>query len=63
MVWSDGGCQSCYLTNGDGHNASIWPGSTMKYRRKTKKIKLSDYNIITPEPCKKKQTKKAIPIS
>ena len=46
MVWSDGGCQSYYLRNGNGHNSSIWPGSTMKYRKKTKRVKLSDYNQV-----------------
>ncbi len=49
MVWSEGGCSSYYLKNGDGKNNSIWPGSTMKYRRKTKKVNLKDYEIITPK--------------
>lgn len=43
MVWSNGGCKSYYLVNKDGRNSSIWPGSTIKYRKLTKKIKVSDY--------------------
>ncbi len=46
MVWSDGGCKSYYLQNMDGKNTSIWPGSTVTYRKKTKKINLHDYEII-----------------
>ena len=48
MVWSEGGCSSYYLKNGDGKNAAIWPGSTIEYRRKTKKVNLDDYEIIRP---------------
>lgn len=48
MVWSTGGCQSYYLKDSIGKNTSIWPGSTMKYRKATKKMKLSDYNILHP---------------
>lgn len=46
MVWTTGGCQSYYLKDRGGKNTSIWPGSTMKYRKVTKKIHLSDYNIL-----------------
>lgn len=46
MVWSTGGCQSYYLKDRHGKNTSIWPGSTMKYRKVTKKIDLKNYNII-----------------
>lgn len=49
MVWTTGGCQSYYLKNRAGKNTSIWPGSTMKYRKLTKKVKLSYYNILTPD--------------
>jgi cation diffusion facilitator CzcD-associated flavoprotein CzcO len=46
MVWTTGGCQSYYLKDREGKNTSIWPGSTMKYRKLTKKMDLSDYNIL-----------------
>ncbi len=48
MVWSSGGCKSYYLKNNDGKNTSIWPGSTMTYRSKTKKMILKEYDITTP---------------
>ena len=47
MVWSNGGCKSYYLVNQDGKNSSIWPGSTVKFRRETKKVKLKDYEVKT----------------
>jgi len=46
MVWTDGGCQSYYLLNRDGKNTSMWPGSTISYRKRTKKIQLEDYALI-----------------
>lgn len=48
MVWSDGGCSSYYLKNKNGKNTSIWPGSTVTYRKKTKKVNKKDYDMITP---------------
>ena len=55
MVWSNGRCNSYYLQNHDGKNTSIWPGSTVKYRKRTKRIKMADYNICTPEGQKTKE--------
>lgn len=48
MIWSTGGCNSYYLKDGTGKNTSIWPGTTMKYRRITKHASLSDFSIVTP---------------
>ncbi len=48
MVWSDGGCSSYYLKNQDGKNTSIWPGSTVAYRKRTKKVNINDYEIVKP---------------
>ena len=48
MVWSDGGCSSYYLQNRDGKNTSIWPGSTVAYRKRTKKVNIKDYEITSP---------------
>ncbi len=45
MIWNTGGCKSYYLVNGKGKNTSIWPGSTMSYRKITKKIILNDFEI------------------
>jgi hypothetical protein len=53
MIWSDGGCSSYYLKNNNGKNTSIWPGSTMSYRKQTKKIHISDYDLILNTTSKK----------
>jgi cation diffusion facilitator CzcD-associated flavoprotein CzcO len=53
MVWSSGGCNSYYLKGMNGKNTSIWPGSTMKYRKETKKINIQDYNIVSDNNLKK----------
>lgn len=47
MVWSAGGCKSYYLKNMDGKNTSIWPGSTVSFRRQTKEVNPTDYMAIT----------------
>ncbi|MDA9330631.1 NAD(P)/FAD-dependent oxidoreductase [Flavobacteriaceae bacterium] len=48
MIWSTGGCNSYYLKDGKGKNTSIWPGTTMKYRKLTKRASLDDFSLITP---------------
>jgi len=48
MVWASEGCESYYLKDRNGKNTSIWPGSTYKYRKKTKRVNLDDYHIIKP---------------
>lgn len=53
MIWSDGGCNSYYLKDNDGKNTSIWPGSTMSYRKKTRKINKSDYDLLPINTSKK----------
>ena len=53
MIWSDGGCNSYYLKDSDGKNTSIWPGSTMSYRKQTKRINMSDYNLVPTKPANK----------
>ncbi|MDW3648395.1 MAG: NAD(P)/FAD-dependent oxidoreductase [Bacteroidia bacterium] len=58
MVWTDGGCKSYYLLNRDGKNTSIWPGSTIAYRKRTKKVKLEDYTLIQGDQIKEIDTSK-----
>ena len=53
MIWSDGGCNSYYLKDSNGKNTSIWPGSTMSYRKQTKRINKTDYDIVSIETTKK----------
>lgn len=57
MIWSSGGCSSYYLRNNDGKNTSIWPGTTMSYRKQTRKINLKDYQILENKKSKLKPSK------
>jgi cation diffusion facilitator CzcD-associated flavoprotein CzcO len=44
-VWLKGGCKSWYLDE-NGRNSTIWPGSTISYRRATKQADLAAYELI-----------------
>jgi cation diffusion facilitator CzcD-associated flavoprotein CzcO len=41
-----GGCRSWYLT-ADGRNTQNWPGSTLDFRRRTRRLRLADY-VLEP---------------
>ncbi len=43
-VWG-AGCKSWYQT-ADGHNAAIWPDTTVKYRKRTKRLDMNDYDAV-----------------
>jgi hypothetical protein len=36
-VWTAGGCKSWYL-NDNGRNTNIWPGTTIGFRRRTRRF-------------------------
>ncbi|MGN6174880.1 MAG: flavin-containing monooxygenase [Streptosporangiaceae bacterium] len=44
-VWATGGCLSWYL-NAAGHNTTLWPGSTLRFRRATRRLDLSEYRVV-----------------
>ena len=44
-VWATGGCLSWYL-NAAGHNTTLWPGSTLGFRRATRRLDLSEYRVV-----------------
>jgi cation diffusion facilitator CzcD-associated flavoprotein CzcO len=44
-VWLSG-CQSWYLR--DGRNVTLWPGSTIAYWWKTRRLAASDYELVPP---------------
>jgi cation diffusion facilitator CzcD-associated flavoprotein CzcO len=48
-VWSTGGCSSWYL-NAAGRNPTLWPASTIRFRRATKAVNLNEYHLIPPTP-------------
>jgi cation diffusion facilitator CzcD-associated flavoprotein CzcO len=46
-VWNTGGCQSWYL-DANGRNTTGWPGTTAEFRRATRQLKLSEYELLAP---------------
>lgn len=43
-VWTNGGCGSWYL-NEDGRNTTLWPGTTLSYRRRLRQATLASYRV------------------
>jgi cation diffusion facilitator CzcD-associated flavoprotein CzcO len=41
-VWNTGGCKSWYL-NAAGRNPTLWPASTVRFRRKTRRVDEREY--------------------
>ena len=46
-VWTTGGCVSWYL-NAAGRNPTLWPGSTIGFRRATRQLDPAEYELIRP---------------
>ncbi|HWG25143.1 DUF4873 domain-containing protein [Actinospica sp.] len=49
-VWNTGGCRSWYF-NAAGRNPTLWPGSTLRFRRKTRRVDAREYipaSVLTP---------------
>jgi cation diffusion facilitator CzcD-associated flavoprotein CzcO len=44
-VWATGGCASWYQ-NTAGRIPTLWPGSTLRFRRATRRIDLAEYAVI-----------------
>ncbi|MFK4147920.1 flavin-containing monooxygenase [Streptomyces sp. NPDC004065] len=44
-VWNTGGCTSWYL-DASGRNTTIWPGTTTEFRRATRRVDLSEYEVL-----------------
>lgn len=44
-VWATGGCQSWYL-NAAGRNPTLWPASTLAFRRATRRLDLAEYQVV-----------------
>lgn len=43
-VWQSGGCHSWYQS-ASGYNATLWPGSTLDYWLRTRRVHLGDYTV------------------
>ncbi|MFJ3903282.1 flavin-containing monooxygenase [Streptomyces sp. NPDC090025] len=49
-VWQGGGCESWYL-DANGRNTTLWPGTTGEFRRETRGVDLSEYEVLrAPAP-------------
>ncbi len=48
-VWNAGGCASYYL-DASGRNATIWPGFTWRYRRRTRHFDPADFELRFAAP-------------
>jgi cation diffusion facilitator CzcD-associated flavoprotein CzcO len=46
-VWNTGGCQSWYL-DANGRNTTVWPGTTGEFRKITRRVDLSEYEVLRP---------------
>jgi len=43
-VWITGGCASYYLDSA-GRNSTVWPGSSRRFRRRTRRFDLAPYRV------------------
>ncbi len=48
-VWATGGCVSWYL-NAAGRNPTLWPASTLRFRRETRRLDPSEYRLLPGSP-------------
>ncbi|MFH8990903.1 flavin-containing monooxygenase [Streptomyces sp. NPDC017940] len=44
-VWNTGGCTSWYL-DANGVNTTVWPGTTTEFRSATRRVDLSEYEVL-----------------
>ncbi|MFE9174228.1 flavin-containing monooxygenase [Streptomyces kebangsaanensis] len=44
-VWNTGGCTSWYL-DASGRNTTVWPGTTAEFRRVTRRVDLTEYQVL-----------------
>ncbi|MBW1604419.1 NAD(P)/FAD-dependent oxidoreductase [Streptomyces sp. JJ66] len=46
-VWQTGGCHSWYQ-DASGRNTTVWPGTTSEFRRVTRQVRLTEYDVLRP---------------
>ncbi|WP_327111365.1 NAD(P)/FAD-dependent oxidoreductase [Streptomyces sp. NBC_01341] len=44
-VWQSGGCRSWYQDPRSGRNTVLWPGTALAFRRRTRRIRMTDYRV------------------
>jgi cation diffusion facilitator CzcD-associated flavoprotein CzcO len=55
-VWESGGCRSWYQDAKTGESPVIWPGSVVRYKRKTRAVAEEDYVLSNGTPFTAKQS-------
>ncbi|MBV1945711.1 NAD(P)/FAD-dependent oxidoreductase [Streptomyces sp. BV129] len=53
-VWNTGGCTSWYL-DASGRNTTVWPGTTTEFRQATRRVDLTEYEVLR-KPVSDQQT-------
>ncbi|MFJ3663975.1 flavin-containing monooxygenase [Streptomyces sp. NPDC090119] len=53
-VWNTGGCTSWYL-DASGRNTTVWPGTTTEFRQATRRVDLTEYEVLR-KPAQAEQT-------
>ncbi|WP_405735757.1 NAD(P)/FAD-dependent oxidoreductase [Streptomyces sp. NBC_00028] len=53
-VWNTGGCTSWYLDE-NGRNTTIWPGTTGEFRRATRRVDITEYEVLRARKTEEKQ--------
>jgi cation diffusion facilitator CzcD-associated flavoprotein CzcO len=48
-VWNAGGCASWYL-DASGRNTTLWPGSTLRFRRRARRFRAAEYEARAAWP-------------
>jgi hypothetical protein len=48
-VWQTGGCHSWYQDPRSGRNTVLWPDTTIAFWRRTRRARMSDYQVWTPQ--------------
>jgi cyclohexanone monooxygenase len=56
-VWSAGGCSSWYL-DAHGRNVTLWPRTTFKFRRLTRRFDVEQYVVAPLDPARSTTTTK-----
>jgi len=54
-VWNTGGCTSWYM-DASGLNTTIWPGTTAEFRKATRRVDLTEYEVVRVSADKKAET-------
>jgi hypothetical protein len=44
-VWQTGGCRSWYYDPVSGRNTLLWPGGTIEFYRRTRRVRRADYEL------------------